>query len=129
KNATADQFNQQVHDVFGQLAARPERIAPLLDVIARSDRAALGDAIYELSKIDVRPQLTHIREPVLLVLADGSRQGTYRHHADRVPDHTVVVIPNAGHFVMLDEPSAFFTAIDRFLSSHASRGPEPVAAL
>jgi N-formylmaleamate deformylase len=128
KNASTDQFAQQIHDVFGSMAARPERLAPLLDNIAKSDHAALGDAIYELSAIDMRPQLTKIRAPVLVVLADRSLQDAFRRDASGIPDHTVVVIPNAGHFVMLDEPAAFFTTIDRFLSTHG-RDPEPVAAL
>ena len=128
KNASTDQFTQQIHDVFGSMAARPERLAPLLDNIAKSDHAALGDAIYELSAIDMRPQLTKIRAPVLVVLADRSLQDAFRRDASGIPDHTVVVIPNAGHFVMLDEPAAFFTTIDRFLSTHG-RDPEPVAAL
>jgi len=104
-----------VRGVFGQMASHPARLAPFLDDISTSDRGALGDAIYELAQIDLRPNLTSVRAPVLAVLADGTNQDTYRHQAESVPDHTVVVIPGAGHFVMLDDPAATFAAMDRFL--------------
>jgi pimeloyl-ACP methyl ester carboxylesterase len=97
------------------MAARPQRLAPYLDEISATDRRALGDAIYELATLDLRPQLPDVRAPVLAVLADGVNQDAFRHQAEVVPDHTVVVVPGAGHFVMLDDPPATFAAIDRFL--------------
>ena len=121
KSASDDAYTQQVRDIFGQMAAKPSRLAPYLDDIARSDRTAIGDAIYELAMIDVRPELANIRAPVLAILADGGNQATYRRNAEMTPDHTTVVVPATGHFVMLDDPPAFFAAIDKFLIAHAAR--------
>jgi pimeloyl-ACP methyl ester carboxylesterase len=118
RDAGDQQFAQQVRDVFGQMSAKPERLAPMLAEVARSDRRAIGDAIYELSVTTVRDQLGKIRAPVLLVLADGSLQDSFRRQAETVRDREVIVVPGAGHFVMLDEPDAFFAAVDGFLARH-----------
>jgi pimeloyl-ACP methyl ester carboxylesterase len=119
RDASDQQFAQQVADVFGQMAARPERLRPLLPEVARSDRRAIGDAIYELSLTTVRDQLGRIRAPVLVVLADGGLQNSYRRQASAIRDHEVVVVPSTGHFVMLDDPEAFFARLDDFLARHA----------
>jgi N-formylmaleamate deformylase len=126
KLASDDQYHELVHSIFGSMATRRDRLAPFLDDIAKSDRGALGDAIYELYTTDVRDQLPSIHVPVLAVLADGTEQDSFRRQAERVPQHTVVVVPSAGHFVMIDEPEQFDTAIDQFLASHAGG---PVAAM
>jgi pimeloyl-ACP methyl ester carboxylesterase len=113
--ASDEQFAAQVHDIFGAMAAHPERLAPVLGLVARSDRTAIGDAIYEQYTTDLRPQLAKIRAPVLVVLADGSLAPSLRKQAESVAHHTIVQVPNAKHFVMLDEPEAFDAAIDAFL--------------
>jgi len=125
RDASDDQFAQQVRDIFPSMTARPDRLAPLLDAVARSDRRAMGDAIYEQYTTDLRPLLAQIRSPVLVVLADGALQDGMRAHAAKIPDHTVVVVPGAKHFVMLDDPDRFFSAVDRFLAQH----PAAVAKL
>ena len=35
-----------------------------------------------------------------------------------VKDHQVVVVPKTRHFVMLDDPDAFYAAIAKFLAAH-----------
>ncbi|MBC7976299.1 MAG: hypothetical protein H7138_15110, partial [Myxococcales bacterium] len=123
------QVARQVRDIFPQMTARPARLAPLLDDVAKSEGRAIGDAIYEQYAVDLRPQLREIRSPVLVVLADGGLQDRMRAHARTVPDHRVVVIPGAKHFVMLDEPARFHAAIDSFLAEHPAAGSAPIAAL
>jgi N-formylmaleamate deformylase len=119
RDAGDDQFAQRVKETFGQMSVKPERLAPLLTEIARSDRRAIGDAVYELAVTGVQDRLSRIRAPILLVLADGSLQGQYRRQAEAIRDHDVVVVPETGHFVMLDDPPAFFAVLDHFLARHA----------
>jgi N-formylmaleamate deformylase len=118
KLASDDQYHELVHSIFGSMATKRDRLAPFLDDIAKSDRAALGDAIYELYTTDVRDQLPSIHVPILAVLADGTEQDSFRRQAERVPDHSVVVVPSSGHFVMIDEPEQFDAALDQFLAGH-----------
>lgn len=125
KKASDDQFMQQVRGIFGSMAVHRDRLAKYLDDIAKSDRAAIGDAVYELYGTDVRPSLPHIRSPLLAVLADGGEKDGFRRDANLVPDHTVVVVPNTGHFVMLDDPEHFQATLDGFLKEHAP--PFPIA--
>lgn len=116
--ASDEQYRAQIDGIFGQMAARPAKLAPLLPTIARSDRGALGDAIAEMYANDLGPGAKAISTPVLAVLADGSLQDTYKKQVAAVPDHEVVTIRGSGHFVMLDDPQAFHAAIDRFLAAH-----------
>lgn len=117
-DASDEAYAQQIHDIFGSMAAHRERLKPMLDTIALSDRKAIGEAIYEQYTTDIRVIIPNIQAPVLVVLADGSLAATMRKQAEAVPLHEVVLVPNAKHFVMLDEPQAFESAIEAFLAAH-----------
>jgi pimeloyl-ACP methyl ester carboxylesterase len=117
--ASDEQFSQLIREIFGSMTAHRERLEPFLPAVERSDRKAIADAIYEQYTNDLRPQLGLISAEVLLVLADGSLANSMRTQVSAVPHHTVVQIPNAKHFVMLDEPEAFYRAIDSFLAKAA----------
>lgn len=116
-DASDEQFTRQVEVQFAAMAAQPARLRTTIDAVARSDRRAMGDAVYEMVTHDLRPQLSHIRAPVLLVLADGSLKTVYRQQARAVPDHEVIVLPGTRHFVFVDDPDGFVTAIKRFLGT------------
>ncbi len=127
RDASDAQFARQIKELFGHMSVKPERLAPVLGEVVRSDRRAIGDVVYELSVTAVRDELPRIRAPVLVVLADGALQGDFRRQAHAVRDHEVVVVPDTGHFVMIDDPPAFFAVIDDFLIKHprdAHRRPE-----
>lgn len=128
RDVSDDEFARKVRAIFSQMSARPERMAPLIPVIARSDRTAVGDAVYELSLTTMRDRLDRIRAPVLVVLADGGFQDRFRRQADAVRDHQVEVIPETGHFVMLDDPQRFYAAIDRFLAAHPAGSDRSLTA-
>jgi pimeloyl-ACP methyl ester carboxylesterase len=121
--ASDEQYMQQVRGIFGSMAVHRDRLAKYLDEIQKSDRTAIGDTIYETYQIDLRDHLPAIKAPVLTVLADGSSQDAFKHDAAAVPDHTIVVVPNAGHFVMIDDPDQFTATLDHFLATHASGQP------
>ncbi len=52
-NASDDQYPQQIRDTFSEMVTDPE--APDLATVARSDRRAIGGAIYEMFTTDLRP--------------------------------------------------------------------------
>jgi pimeloyl-ACP methyl ester carboxylesterase len=112
------QFAQQVRDVFGSMATDPKRMAHTLEEVAKSDRRAMGDAIYEITTTDLRKKVVKITAPVLVVLADGGLQQKIRAQVEVIPDHKVVVIPHTKHFVMFDDPDGFYAAVDAFLAAH-----------
>lgn len=119
REASDEQFARQIKETFGHMSVKPERLAPLLPEVERSDRRAMGDVVYELSSVAVRDELRRIRAPVLVVLADGALQRDFRRQAGAVRDHEVVVVPRTGHFVMIDDPPAFFAVVDDFLIQHS----------
>ncbi len=110
-----DELPIQIRTVYSWMTRKIERLEPYFDDIAKSDRQTIGDAIYEMVKTDVRDTLASIDTPLLLVLADGSLQQSYRRMAAPVPQHEVVVVPKTSHFVMLDDPEGFTRAVAAFI--------------
>jgi pimeloyl-ACP methyl ester carboxylesterase len=90
----------------------------------------VGQAIYDLMTIDLRPSLNRIRVPALLVAAadyakeEKSRdevRDRYESQVKAVPRHRVVLATEARHFVMLDDPKFLFAEMDAFLSQPVTR--------
>jgi pimeloyl-ACP methyl ester carboxylesterase len=109
-----DELPVQIKTIYSWMTRKPERLAPFFDAIAKSDRQTIGDSIYELVTTDVRDQLTAIKVPALIVLADGSLQNSYRAMVRSIPDHEVVVMPKTRHFVMIDDPAGFARVVHEF---------------
>lgn len=118
KHASDEEFAQRMRAAFSQMTHNPKRMAKVLDEIARSDRHAIGDAIYEMITTDLRERVRDIQAPVLIVAADGGLKTRIRAQTDAIPDHQMIVLPGTGHFVMWDDPEGWFAAIDAFLAAH-----------
>jgi N-formylmaleamate deformylase len=121
KAMSADKFAAAVRAQFTPMFRDPKRHAAIIADVARSDPRAFSDAYYELFTADIRAELPKITTPVLAVLADGSSQRMIRDQLAKIPGHEIVVIANTRHFVMLDEPDAFYRIIDKFLAAHPAR--------
>lgn len=111
-----DELPQQVRRVFSWMARNRARMEPFIAQIASSDRQTIGDAVYELVKIDITGEVSSITAPVLLVLADGGLQHRYRKQARGIEDLEIVVVPKTGHFVMFDAPEAFVKTLTTFIA-------------
>jgi N-formylmaleamate deformylase len=118
RTASDERFRAQVRAKFSSMTRDAARMRPVIDQIARSDRKTIGDAIYEMIMTDLREQVKEIQAPVLIVAADGGLQGRIREQTKDIPDHEMVVIRGAAHFVMWDQPEEFFRVIDKFLADH-----------
>jgi len=113
-----DELPEQVRIAYSSMVSNPKEIEPYLEAITKSDRQTMGDAIYELVTTDLRDKIASISAPLLLVLADGGYQQMYRTMVKPIPHHEVVVIAKSKHFVMLDDPRAFYAQLDQFLDAH-----------
>ena len=86
-----------------------------------SDPKAVAEAMYEVMTTDLRPLLGRVRAPTL-VLAAGAGQpaaevrAAYEAQYRALPGHTLAVVDQARHFIMLDEPQRFFALVDAFLA-------------
>nr|HEX4316412.1 alpha/beta hydrolase [Kofleriaceae bacterium] len=116
--AEDDEYAQQVHDAFIGMGTDSKRMLDLIKDVERSDRQAMGDAIYELETTDLRQKVSAISAPVLLVLADGGLQQFYRQEVATIPHLEIDVIPRTHHFVMWDDPKGFFGVVDPFLAKN-----------
>ncbi len=119
RNASDAQFFGQVRAKFMSMTRHPERMKPIIDLIVKSDRRAIGDAIFEMMQTNLTKDVANIVAPVLIVAADGGYRHRIKAQTEVIPDHEMVVLPGTGHFVMWDDPAAFFRVVDRFLDEHA----------
>lgn len=119
RNASDAQFFGQVRAKFMSMTRHPERMKPIIDLIVKSDRRAIGDAIFEMMQTNLTKDVANIVAPVLIVAADGGYRHRIKAQTEVIPDHEMVVLPGTGHFVMWDDPTAFFRVVDRFLDEHA----------
>jgi N-formylmaleamate deformylase len=102
----------------------PENQAQVVAWCAPSDPTAVGNAMTELLTTDLRPLLKDIRVPVLLLAAVGgipvesqpAARGVYEDEVASIPNHQVVFMDHARHFIMLDDQKGFFAAVDAFLA-------------
>lgn len=99
-------------------AAAQSRIA---DWIAKSDVRVSAQAMYEDMTTDLRPDMAAIKTPITLVyptsdaMPKARADAFYRGEYAKAPNVTFVPIADSGHFVMLDQPQAFATAVRDFL--------------
>lgn len=118
KNASDQEFRGRLRAAFSSMSGVPGKMAPVIDAVTRSDRRAIGDAIYEMITTNLTDRVKDITAPVLVIAADGGLQHRIRAQIATIPDHQMIVLPGTRHFVMYDDPDGFFRAIDRFLEAH-----------
>jgi pimeloyl-ACP methyl ester carboxylesterase len=126
KEMFALQQQQYMRGVGVTDMARADELAKLS---ARSDPAAMIDAMGELFELDLRPGLPKIKVPVLLVAPyfepDSSQTGTTREMKTEyytslmagTPKLQVLSIAPARHFVMFDQPQMLADALRAYLKS------------
>ena len=105
------------------LALKPESIVRMKAWAAAADPRVTAQALYEDLTTDIRADLGGITTPVTLIVPwtdSPFRRGARRSLSTsaicrRCPRSNFVGIGDAGHFVMLDQPTAFGAAVDAFV--------------
>jgi N-formylmaleamate deformylase len=121
KNASDDEFAGGMRAAFTAMTSAPKKMEPVIEAVTRSDRRAIGDAIFEMVTTDLTDRVKDITAPVLVIAADGGYQQRIRSQIETIPDHEMIVLPHTHHFVMYDEPDAFWKLVDKFLDDHPAR--------
>lgn len=121
KYASDEEFTAGMRAAFMSMSSVARKMAPVADAVIRSDRRAIGDAIYEMITTDLTDKVKDITAPVLVIAADGGFQQRIRAQIETIPDHEMIVLPHTRHFVMYDDPEGFYRAIDKFLGGHPAR--------
>jgi N-formylmaleamate deformylase len=121
---THEQFVEGLRKGAAIQTTGPENQAQVVAWCAPSDPTAVGNGMAELLTTDLRPLLKDIRVPVLLLAAVGgvpadsqqAARSVYEDEVSTIPNHQVVFLEHARHFIMLDDPKGFFAAVDAFLA-------------
>jgi pimeloyl-ACP methyl ester carboxylesterase len=120
---TPEKFTAGVRAFIGAMVSDADKHSAMIARWVKSDPKTSADAMYFLFQTDLRPDLGKITAPMLVIAADGKGQfpradleATWNAEIAEVPHHKLVVIDNAKHFLMLDQPDAFYAALDAFLA-------------
>ncbi len=87
------------------------------------DRQVLAQGLYEVMTLDLRGRLRDIRAPVTVVYGSSTERNSPRRELGRLlraayanlPAARYEPIAGAEHMVMIDQPTRFAAAVDRFL--------------
>ncbi|RYD89613.1 MAG: alpha/beta hydrolase, partial [Sphingobacteriales bacterium] len=85
---------------------------------AMSDRKTLGYTIVEISLTDLRPALKNIKCPVLVMASIyGDKETSLRVMNEQYANvaNKKILVADAKHFIMYDQPQWMYAAIDQFL--------------
>ncbi|MEX0800192.1 MAG: alpha/beta fold hydrolase [Dehalococcoidia bacterium] len=101
----------------------PARVADLhLDSIRFGPES---QAVWDsLSEFDLRPRLSEIEVPTLVIAGAHDRSVTVekaKQTADALPNGTLAVMEGSGHYPFVEEPEAFMTAVREFLFGKPKR--------
>lgn len=121
-NASDADRARQAGFTLRMLVTKPRHVDLVSEWAAASDPQTSGQALMEMMTTDLRPEMSHLVRPVLLIAPDAPAgvaadrvRLPYEQQFESIPDHRIVFVPNTRHFVMLDDPAAVLTAINAFL--------------
>lgn len=103
------------------MALTPPARAKVAAWIEKADARVSGEAMYEDLTTDLRPDMASIATPITLLFPYSAATPKERaepfYHGEyaKAPHVTFVPIADSGHFIMLDQPQAFATALDPFV--------------
>ena len=104
-------------------ALKPESQAKVIGWTRVADMRVAGQAMYEDMTIDLRGDMGAIATPITVVypwsetrMAKARADAFYRAQYAKAPHVTYAAVGDSGHFVMLDQPAAFATALNAFLA-------------
>jgi pimeloyl-ACP methyl ester carboxylesterase len=113
--AFAERMHSQAKGGVGSQAAA-QKIS--LDS-AQSLRSTYAALFGDLMTLDLRPKIKRIRSPVIVIFADQAPHGAPPGHMKKRYagqyqgiEARLIEIPNARHYVMLDQPTNFLSAVD-----------------
>lgn len=119
------QLVAQTRMALPMMITAPDNVEKAAAWAARADAATAGLAVAELSATDLRDDVAAITVPTLLIGASGAAPEAmrpamakaYEAQVSRLRSARVIMADKARHFVMFDDPSFLFSALDDFLAT------------
>ena len=120
ESASADAFKAQETAALARMVTSPADRELTLGWVLASDRHVLAQAMYEDMVTDLRPDLGAIKATTILMYPTNAATGQnpdlteafYKTSFSGLANLTLVRIDNSLHFAMLDQPEAFYAALD-----------------
>jgi N-formylmaleamate deformylase len=119
----SEESDKRAETAIKAMVTKPADFEMILGWSHKSDRVAMGDAIYEMMTTDLRPDLDKITSPTLVIgtwiaykqyATREQVEKNFRLQYEKLAHYDFVLEDTARHFVMLDDPDGFFQAVDRF---------------
>ena len=117
RDASDEEYEQKARFIYSGMARNKKALAPIAAKAAKSDRKALGDAIYEMMITNLTEDMEKIEAPVLLLLVNGYFKTRILKQVEGIRDKQVQMF-QTGHFIMIDDPKGFVKAVEDFLEEH-----------
>ena len=120
--AGGSDYAANVTKFLSTMITKPDDLARVAAEAAKSDPVAVGHAFGELFALDLRPDLAKIAIPVTIVASSESAvpadqlAAAWHAQIDAIPHVDFTMVPAAKHFVMLDQPDAFYALLDKALA-------------
>lgn len=119
----ADYRTRAAASVTGMIATEAKRAGPLNDA-ATSDQQVSAHSMRELIATDLRPELSRITAPTEVLYAKfndarmtpGITDTIYQASFANLASVKLQRIDDSAHFIMLDQPEAFYSALDAFVA-------------
>lgn len=107
-------------DPGGNMSLRPEGRIKIANWSMQADAAVVGQAVYEDMVTDLRKDIANISAPITVLYHSGGDPAAlnakiYARDYVAQPKAKLVAVPDAGHFIMLDQPERFAEEVKSFL--------------
>lgn len=118
-----EQYAAQNRSSLASLITASSSVAAVAETGGRSHPAVVGEAVADAMTTDLRPLVSKIEAPVLLIGAGGLMPSEYRTAASKayeaqiasIPRHRFVLAEKSRHFIMIDDPEFLFATMEPFL--------------
>ena len=129
---TPTQFAESQIQLVGSMVTDPAKAGALAAQMGKSDPATTGQAVTERMSRDLRPELSAIKCPVLVLAALGDTiggnmkiadlQAAYHAQYANLPQAKFQFFERSRHFIMLDDPPGFDDALATALTHTETAG-------
>ncbi|HEX8290029.1 MAG TPA: alpha/beta hydrolase [Pyrinomonadaceae bacterium] len=130
-----EQRRQAQIGILQTMISDPAKIALATEWGVKSDPGAIGQAMYEMFTTDLRPSLSRIKSPTLIIgtwaayqqyTTRAAVEKTFRDQYANLPGYRFVMSEAGKHFVMYDDPKLLFSEMDAFLTDAGEKGKKSV---
>jgi 3-oxoadipate enol-lactonase len=104
-------------------AAHPDLMRDRREAFLRTDPQVIGAACEALAGLDLRPQLSKVRVPVLVLVGEhdeATPPPMSRELAAGLPNARLKIIPGCAHVPQLQAPQLFLDAIGDFMTERSA---------